>query len=364
MRHVTLALLSLTLATPGLSARAPQVVRQGGPGQGGPPLPPVPIAASMPAADLSSALDAYIRPLAASDEFAGVVLVAKDGTTLFEKGYGLADRERKVPITPDLRFNVASIGKAFTKVAIGQLVGQGKLAFTDTVGTLLPDYPNAQARVATVDQLLNHTGGVADFFGPRFDAADKSRFTSNADYYRFVAPEPLLFEPGSRNQYCNGCYIVLGEIIAKITGVPYEQYIIDHVFKPAGMSGAGFIAYGDPKVALGYVRQERTFTSNDPFHGRRGSAAGGAFARAADLLAFDNALRERRLLDAKMTGWYLGDDRTAGRASGGYAIAGGAPGANADLEAEGTWTVAAVGNLSPPNASRMAVAISRALRGR
>ena len=268
-------------------------------------------------------------------------------------------------MTPDLRFNLASIGKAFTKTAIGQLVGQGKLALTDTVGTLLPDYPNPNGKAATIEELLNHTGGVADFFGERFDAADKSQFRSNADYFRFVAPEPLLFEPGTRTQYCNGCYIVLGQIIEKVSGETYERYIAEHVFTPAGMSGAGFLASGDPRVAPGYVRDGGTYTSNARFHGLHGSAAGGVYGRAADLLAFDNALRERKLLDARMTAWYLGGpETTTGRATGNYGIAGGARGANADLEAEGPVTVAVVGNLDPPNAVRLGAAISRALRQR
>ena len=98
----------------------------------------------------------------------------------------------------------------FTRTAIAQLIGQNKLALTDTVGKLLPDYPNEQTRAATVEQLLTMRGGIADFFGPAFDAAPKSQFTSNADYFRLVANQPPLFAPGAREQYCNGCYIVLG----------------------------------------------------------------------------------------------------------------------------------------------------------
>jgi hypothetical protein len=104
---------------------------------------------------------------------------------------------------------------------------------------------------------------------------------------------------------------------------------------------------------------------NDTTQGRHGSAAGGAFARASDLVAFDNALRGRRLLDAKTTAWYLGAEVvTTGRAPGGYAIAGGTRGANAGLEANGTWTVAVTGNLDPPNATRVASAIMNALEKR
>ena len=128
-------------------------------------------------------------------------MIARDGTPLVQRAYGLADRESGLAAAADMRFNLGSINKIFTKVAIGQLLAAGKLALTDTVGALLPDYPDTPARRATVDQLLNHRGGVADFFGPAFDAAPKDRFRANADYYRFVAGQPVRFEPGARQEY-------------------------------------------------------------------------------------------------------------------------------------------------------------------
>ena len=353
---------ALLVACLAMSAQVERQV-QGGNLQGpGASLTPPPIDGAMSAGELSEALGKYLADLAARDEFAGVVVVAKDGHRLFERAYGLADRERNTPVTPDHRFNIASIGKAFTKVAIGHLISQGRLSLSDTIGTRLPDYPNAAARAATIEQLLDHRGGIVDFFGPRFDATPKDQFRSNADYFRFVASQDPLFPPGSRNQYCNGCYIVLGEIVARASGMLYEDYIQRHVFTPAGMSGAGFLSTADPQVAIGYMRRDGRLVDNASRHGRRGSAAGGSYARAADLLAFDNALRARRLLDAKMTAWYLDSAPTeTGRAPGGYGIAGGAPGANAALEANGTWTVAVVGNLDPPNAGRVARAIMQQL---
>jgi CubicO group peptidase (beta-lactamase class C family) len=182
-----------------------------------------PVNASMSPAELTAALEGWLAPQASSGAFAGVVLVAKDGKVLFERAYGTADREHGTPMSADLRFSLASIGKAFTRVAVGQLVHAGKLRFTDTIGAVLPDYPNPEARDATVAQLLTHRGGIVDFFGPEFDRAPKEQFRSNRDYFDFVAPRPLLFPPGTRNQYCNGCYIVLGEIVAKVAGTPYER---------------------------------------------------------------------------------------------------------------------------------------------
>jgi CubicO group peptidase (beta-lactamase class C family) len=341
-------------------------LRAGGPAGGrGDPPPAAPIAPRMSTAELSSALDGYLAKAATAGDFAGVVLVAKDGTSLFEQAYGIADRERQTPMSADLRFNYASIGKAFTKTAIGQLLATGQLKLTDTIGALLPDYPNAEAKPATVEQLLGFHVGVADFFGPDFEKADKNRFQSNHDYYAFVAPRPLTFAPGARTEYCNGCFIVLGEIVARVSGLPYERYIQERVFAPAGMKTAGFLADGDPEVAPAYTRPSPSapWASADTAHGHRGSAAGGSYGTVRDLLAFDNAIRTHALLDVKMTAWFFDNpaDADSPRAMDPYGIAGGAPGANSSLESNGLWTVITLGNLDPPNAVRVGTALAEAL---
>jgi len=361
--------LTLEPAAPFRIAKMGVAIEAGGAGEASrPALAPPPIAPSMTPAQVTTALDGFLAPMAAADDFAGFVLVARQGTPVYQRGFGLADRGKRTPISAATRFNLGSINKIFTKTAIGQLIAAGKLSLTDTIGALLPDYPNPKARVATVDQLLNHKGGIADFFNPEFDQAPKTRFRSNADYYRFVAPLPLTFDPGTKTAYCNGCYVVLGAIIERISGTRYEDYIATHVFRPAGMTGAGFFQadHFPPDVAIGYTTDGAGAAggrhSNEAFHGMSGSAAGGAYATAADLLAFDNALREGRLLDAKMTEWMLGSAPAAGsRARGGIGVAGGAPGCNAALESDGEWTVAVVGNLDPPNAERVSAAIRRPL---
>ena len=347
-------------------------VRVGGPAGGGreggpPPLPAPPVNRGMTSAEISVPLDGYLSTLSNDGAFAGVVLVAKDGQKIFEKAYGTADRERNTPMTTDLRFNLASIGKAFTKTAIGQLIQSGTLKPTDRLGQLLPDYPVAEARPATIDQLLHFQVGIADFFGEAFDKAPKDRFASNHDYYLFVAPQPLSFKPGERTVYCNGCYVVLGEIIARVSGMTYERYVEQHVFAKAGMQSAGFLAYGDPQVAPGYTRPApgAPWASAVDRHGRHGSGAGGAYATADDLLAFDNALRTHALLDAKTTAWYFDnpDDEKLPRARDAFGIAGGAPGANSSIESNGTWTIVTLGNLDPPNAVRVGTALAGALDG-
>lgn len=334
------------------------------------PMPPV--SGTMTPDQLRGALQPFLNELATSGTFSGMVLIARDGHTVFEQSIGQADRRRGLANNPATRFNIGSINKIFTRLAIGQLVANKRLRLTDTLGTVLPDYPNTDARGATIEQLLTHQGGISDFFGPRFAATPKSQFRSNADYFRFVAPQPLLFAPGTRRQYCNGCYVVLGEIVATLAGTTYEKYVIDHIFTPAGMNSSGFFQADQlpDNVARGYTREgavegqasARAEVDNSPMHGAAGSAAGGAYATAADLLRFDNALREGRLANRETTAWVVNSEPAApGQRAGGLGIAGGAPGLNATLESEGRWTVVVLANLDPPAAERLGAAIHRQL---
>jgi CubicO group peptidase (beta-lactamase class C family) len=360
--------LDVAPAPPYQFTRLSIAITDGGPGEGDGAPPPAALRGSMAPSELAAVIDGHVQAAVAKDGFSGVVLVAREGTVVFEKAYGLANRTFNVPNTIETRFNLASIGKAFTRAALAQLVSQGRVALSDTVGKLLPDYPTEPTRAATVEQLLGHEAGIADFFGPTFSERSKDAFRSNADYFRFVSTQPALFAPGAKRQYCNGCYIVLGAIIERLSGTTYEAYVAEHVFARAGMRHAGFLRTDElaPNVANGYTRNlpyaKGELRSNIFAHGTAGSAAGGSYATASDLLAFDNALRAQRLLDAKMTAWFLNVERAESpRASGRFQIAGGAPGVNTMLASRGTWTVIVVANVDPPAAGRLAEPIMTAL---
>ena len=318
------------------------------PSASGPPRPA--IRPSMSPDELGAALDAYLSSLAKDDVFSGVALVAKDDVPVFQNAYGMADRARKIPNTVRTRFNIGSINKTFTQLAVAQLVAQGQLAVSDTLGTLVPDYPQDASRSATVAQLLDHTAGLPDFFGPEFAQAAKDRFRSNADYFRFVSARAPLFAPGARRQYCNGCYIALGAIIERVSGVPYERYVADHIFRPADMASTGYVQSDaiEPDVAIGYTRRgsDAVLRSNFHLHGAAGSAAGGGYATAGDLLAYVKARRDGRL---------------APKDPGRLGIAGGAPGISAVVESNGVWTVVVLSNLDPPTGERIGTAIMEAL---
>jgi D-alanyl-D-alanine carboxypeptidase len=325
-------------------------------------LPELPVLNPAAPKGLAASLDPYLESLAASGALSGVVSIAYEGRPVYQRVEGLADRERQTPNRLDTRFNIASIGKQFTKVAIGQLLQQGKLQLDDVVAKVLPAYPNAAAaQKLTVRQLLEHQGGVRDIFAVLREGEAPPR--SNHEWYLRVASQPLDFEPGSQRRYCNGCYVVLGEIVATIAGESYEDYLARHVFAPAGMTATAFLAGSDPGAnqAIGYTRQEGPGlrpASLGP--GGRGSGAGGVFSTAADLLAYDRALRDGRLLDRKWTGWMFEAPEEAA-AKVGLSVAGGAPGTNNTLESGAGWTVIVLTNLDPPAGEQLGTALARAL---
>ena len=129
-----------------------------------------------------------------------------------------ANSDTHISNQADNRFDVCSIAKYFTRVAIGQLLEQDKLKLTDKVGVFLPAYPNPAVREqVTIEQLLDMRSGIGDFFGEKFRQAPKDKIRTLADYLPFFASEPLQFPPGTQKKYSNGGYLVLGLIIESIT---------------------------------------------------------------------------------------------------------------------------------------------------
>lgn len=277
-----------------------------GPASASPPLSPAPSDTA-----LAASLDARIA--SQGDAFSGVVLVARDGAPIYQKAVGLADREHGRPNTLDTRFSLASLTKMFTGVAVLQLVQAGKVRLDAPLGTYLPDYPNQDvARKVTIHQLLTHTGGTGDTHGPEL-AAHREQLRSPADYIALFGNRAPLFEPGSRWQYSNYGFVLLGRVIERVTGQSYYDYVAEHVFSPAGMTRTDFPIRDGSKDrsaddrATGYTHmrpgqppsaEAHPTTSIGPV---RGSPAGGAYSTAGDLLAFANALESHRLLDAKHT---------------------------------------------------------------
>ena len=298
--------------------------------------------------ELAAAAGAFFEARAKADEFSGVVLIAKDFRVLFHEAYGFSDRENKVPNRKDTKFNLGSINKSFTRAAVLKLANEGRLSLDDTVGKLLPDYPNPEAAAKVkVKHLLEMTSGIGDFFGPRYEAASKDKIRSIPDYLPLFADLPLEFEPGTRNRYSNGCYIVLGAIIEKLAGVDYYAYVRENIFKPCGMADTDSYERdkGVPNLALGYTRRGRQGGERVLNHQTlpgRGSSAGGGYSTAPDLLKYVQALSTGKI--------FLTD------IANGLGIAGGAPGINSAVEWDRRtgYLVIVLTNFDPPTAGTAA----------
>ena len=184
---------------------------------------------------------------AKSDRFSGVLLVARNAnTSSWERTWGFADRAAKIDVTPDTRFNLASVVKMFTAVATLQLVESGKLRLDDTIGRHIPDYANNElASKATIRQLLTHTGGTGDAAGSEV-SANRLALKEHADYVRALGSRPPVYEPGTNYQYSNHGDPLLGAIVERVSGLSYYDYVQRRIFDPAGMTSTDSAASPRP----------------------------------------------------------------------------------------------------------------------
>lgn len=301
----------------------------------------------------------HLDARAAAGEFSGVAMLVRGDSTLMAGAWGEADRENRTKATLGTRFNLASIGKVLTRTAIAQLAQAGKLSLDDKLSRFLPDFPRAEE--ITLEMLCQHRSGVGDIFNAKYQAMDRSKLRHNRDYLELIRDQPLWFEPGTKERYSNGGYVLLGEVIAKASGEDFYDYLAKHVFEPAGMrsSGAPIEGDGTPGLARGYTRRgdaSGKVRDNTPTRPARGSAAGGLYATAGDLVAFDRALLAGKLCSPAWAGWVTGDPRpdpaapTSG-ASGGagraFGFAGGAPGISSHWLHEGDALLILLTNRDP-----------------
>lgn len=228
-----------------------------------------------------SSLDTLMRQYE-SQGFSGTVLVAKDGRVLLHRGYGLADRARGVRNGTGTLYEIASLTKTFTAAAILQLEAEGKVQEGDPLSRFLGPFPPPKDQ-ATIHHLVTHTAGLVPENHDLGEGIERDAFI---DEVKTVAAESV---PGERYRYTNAGYSVLAAIIEKVTGMPYETYIRDHIAKPVGVRDLYF--RGDPlppRFALGYIGAEQRETS--PLRwGTRG--AGGMISTVAELYRWHKALR-------------------------------------------------------------------------
>jgi D-alanyl-D-alanine carboxypeptidase len=283
---------------------------------------------AMPEARALTATRDIAQRLAVSDAFAGSIIVAEDGQAPWVYSVGTFAREDARPITADTPMFLASAGKMFTAVGIFQLVEKGKVALDAPLSRYVPDYPNKEMAKVTIRQLLGHRGGTGeDGVLQREDTENRRWVRTINDYIKLNGNRPPAFPPGSKFDYSNYGYILLGAVIERVSGQTYQDYIQQHVFGPAEMTHASFPDLQHIKdIPVGYSTffeaEPKPIASTEVLPWR-GSAAGGGVASATDMLRFFTALSSNVLLSAQSRaiatepsekGWYgLGFVTTAGK---------------------------------------------------
>ena len=227
------------------------------------------------------------------------VAVARDGRVVFARGYGMANLEHLVAVTPETVFHIASISKNILAAVLLQLVDEGKLNLDDDVTKYVPEAPTHGHHV-TVRQLLNHTSGIYSFTSLPEAAANERLDLTHEQVLGLVKDKPLDFEPGTAWRYDNSAFYIAGMVVERVTKQEYGAYVREHVFKPLGMDSALMCdaRMVVPHLASGYQRNNGTFV-NAPFMSwKLPYAAGAICATATDVLKWQAALDAGRVLRA------------------------------------------------------------------
>jgi CubicO group peptidase (beta-lactamase class C family) len=241
------------------------------------------------ATDVGVRLDSVLRA-AAQHGFSGVVRVERGGTVLLRKGYGLANRERRIPFSDASVVQIGSNTKDFTLVALLRLQQRGRLSLRDSLGKYFPAAP-ADKRGITLQQLVDHRGGFPIGLGDDFAALTREQFLQHA----FAAP--LRAQPGTREIYSNTGFALLAAVIEEATGSSYDTYIRDDLLVPLGLENTGYLLprFDPSRIAHGYDHGEdrghlllKPHAADGPYWNLRGN--GGMLSTVEDMHAFYRAL--------------------------------------------------------------------------
>ncbi len=245
-------------------------------------------------------LDAFITRVVADQKAIGVTVgVMQDGKVIFNKGFGLASTGRNAPVTPTTLFAIGSVTKQFTCAVALQLEQEGKLSFDDRVSRYRADFGHANE--ITLRDLGNHVSGYRDYYPLDFVDRPMAKDIAEEDLLKAFTSKPLDFPPGTRYSYSNTGYLLLGQIASMVSRKPFEQLLQERIFTPLGMTQTRFEpTRGAPGLAEGYTQfglgpSELSIPEGKGWIG----AAGGIWSTPEDLMKWDLALMDGKLLNAK-----------------------------------------------------------------
>lgn len=270
-------------------------------------------------------VDAYLKPYLEMGVFSGSLLVAQKGKILLSKGYGMADYEHNVPNTPQTKFQIASISKLFTVIAIGVLEKKGLLSRNDPLKKIIPDFPHGEK--ITLDLLIRHRSGVVG------DLTDFKTPQSLAQVVEQIKKLPLGSEPGTRGEYSNHGYRLLAYVIEQVSRQSYGQFLKEQIFDPLGLHNTGHTGPETilPQRAKGYVPAGALGFVNAPYIDWTTKTGNGSlYSTAEDLYKWEQAIRAGKMLQQNWLELLLpNDERFKRRMLGG---SGGAPGFSVRME--------------------------------
>ena len=285
---VRLSLLVLSLMPAGCGGQSVSIT-QSPMATESPPLSP-----TLTPTDPASKIDKTLNFFTERESFTGVVLVARNGEVLLSQGYGLADRDKNLPNTPQTKYRLGSITKQFTAMAILMLQAQNKLKVQDPVCRYIPECP-AMWQDITIHHLLTHTSGIPDFTDfPDYETTQATPSSPLQTIARFKN-WPLDFKPGEKWSYSNSGYIVLGYIIEQASGQSYETFLQQNIFGPVQMKNTGY-DHNDGSLATGYTGfydhwEKAAYTDMTiPY------AAAGLYSTIEDLYRWDQVLYREQLI--------------------------------------------------------------------
>lgn len=249
-------------------------------------------------------MDRLMQARSAPGDFSGAVLVARNGQVLYQRAVGLANREWNIPNDLETKFEIGSMTKQFTALLVLQFVNEGKISLDRHLSDYLPYYRKDTGVRVKISELLSHTSGIPNFIeSPGFLDGAASRISYGVrEFAEKYCSGDLHFDPGTRFEYSNSGYFLLGAILEHVSGEKYEQLLSKRIFDPIGMRSSGYARSEtiNPHRAAGYersaagLRNARYYDMSIPF------AAGALYSTVGDLFLWDQALYGERLLPVKL----------------------------------------------------------------
>ncbi len=248
-------------------------------------------------------VNALVWRLCEADLFSGSVLLANNDGVLLERACGEASKRFHVANDTETKFNLGSMNKMFTSVAIAQLAERGVVSYDDPIGKYVDAtwLPREITNRVTIHHLLTHTSGLGSYFNNTYWEGSRELYRSVEDFKPLVQGDTLAFAPGTEYRYSNTGMLLLGVVIESVTGHSYFEHIRAKIYEPAGMTNTDSYEMDYPveNLAIGYIRapeSEYGWENNLYKHVIKGGPAGGGFSTVGDLYRFALALRDHTLV--------------------------------------------------------------------